>query len=116
MYFVSVLIKNGVLRRGDIFMVDNCSVHMKGDNGHLQDHLLHQLGVLMVPLPPYWCELNLTKLVFQTLVACLTAKRRRYNALSNDDFFNNIDDEMLNFTHDDVKLFYSKCGYTNDNN
>ena len=51
-YFVGVLIQKGLVRRGDIYVVDNCSIHMKGNNGHLQDHLLHQLGVLMVPLPP----------------------------------------------------------------
>ena len=50
-HFVSNLIEVGFLTRGDIFVVDNCTVHMKGDNGHLQDKLLQELGVLM-PTPP----------------------------------------------------------------
>ena len=52
-FFVAQLIELGVLRRGDVFVVDNCTVHMKGDNGNLQDKLLLELGVLMIPLPPY---------------------------------------------------------------
>ena len=110
-HFVGILIKKGVLQRGDIFVVDNCTVHMKGDNGDLQDQLLRDLGVLMVPLPPYWCELNPTELVFQTLLARLNAERRRYNATSNDTFFLDIDGEMGVFSHRDVKKMYIKCGY-----
>ena len=110
-FFVSRLIEVGFLRRGDIFVVDNCTVHMKGDNGHLQDKLLQELGVLMVPLPPYWCELNPTELVFQTLLARLVSERRRYNATSNDSFFDDIDGEMGRFTRKDVKSFFVKCGY-----
>ena len=110
-HFVGILIKKRVLQRGDIFVVDNCTVHMKGDNGDLQDQLLRDLGVLMVPLPPYWCELNPTELVFQTLLARLNAERRRYNATSNDTFFLDIDGEMGAFSHRDVKKMYIKCGY-----
>ena len=92
--FVAHLIETGFLERGDIFAVDNCSVHMKGDNGALQDQLLKGLGVLMIALPPYWCELNPTELVFQTLLARLTADRARYNSSSNDEFYDCIVDEM----------------------
>ena len=78
---------------------------MKGDNGHLQDKLLQELGVLMAPLPPYWCELNPTELVFQTLLARLASERRRYNATSNDNFYDDIDGEMGRFTRKDVNFF-----------
>ena len=110
-HFVSVLLEKGVLRRGDIFVVDNCSVHMKGDNGDLQDYLLEKAGVLMVPLPPYWAELNPTELVFNALVERQMGERRRYNASSNEDFYDDIDGELQNFTIKDVRSFYSKCGY-----
>ena len=110
-HFVAHLISAGTLVRGDIFVVDNCSVHMKGDNGSLQDQLLHKLGVLMVPLPPYWCELNPTELVFQTLLARLRSDRARYNSESNTKFYDNIIKEMMQFSYDDVIAFYLKCGY-----
>ena len=110
-HFVAHLISTGTLARGDIFVVDNCSVHMKGDNGALQDQLLEGLGVLMVALPPYWCELNPTELVFQTLLARLTAKRARYNSSSNDVFYNCIVDEMYHFSIDDCISFFKKCRY-----
>ena len=40
------------------FVVDNCSIHMKGDNSDLQGYLFEKAGVLMVPLPPCWVELK----------------------------------------------------------
>ena len=110
-HFVAHLISTGTLVRGDIFVVDNCSVHMKGDNGSLQDQLLHKLGVLMVPLPPYWCELNPTELVFQTLLARLRSDRARYNSKNNTEFYDSIIKEMMQFSFDDVIAFYLKCGY-----
>ena len=110
-HFVAHLIETGVLERGDIFVVDNCSVHMKGDNGALQDQLLEGLGVLMIALPPYWCELNPTELVFSTLLARLSSERARYNSSSNDKFYNCIVDEMYDFSIDDTMSFFIKCGY-----
>ena len=65
----------------------------------------------MVPLPPYWCELNPTELVFQALVARLSGERKRYKALNNNEFYYNIDDEMSRFKQSDVKSFFLKCGY-----
>ena len=109
--FVGYLIKMGTLVRGDIFVVDNCTVHMKGDNGNLQDKLLRDAGILMVPLPPYWCELNPTELVFQTLLARLDSERKRYNATSNDAFVDDIDGEMMQFNRRDVQSFFYHCGY-----
>ena len=109
--FVARLIEKGVLQRGDIFVVDNCTIHMKGDNSHLQDQLLQDLGVLMVPLPPYWCELNPTELVFNSLLMNMRSERKRYNAGTNDQFFDDIDAEMNDFTRDEVKSFFKKCGY-----
>ena len=34
--FVRILLDNGTLSRGDIFIVDNCSIHVQGDNIGLQ--------------------------------------------------------------------------------
>ena len=56
------------MERDNIFVMDTCSIHMKGDNGTIQDQLLEGLGVPKIALPPYWHELNLIDLVFQTLL------------------------------------------------
>ena len=97
--------------RGDICVVGNCSVHMKGDNGVLQDPLLHKLGVPMVPLPPYWYELNPTELVFQTLLARLRSDRVRYNSKSNTEFYDSIIKEMMQCSYDDAIALYLRYGY-----
>ena len=46
--YVSQIIQSGVLSRGDIFVVDNCSIHMRGDNFALQEALFNQAGVLLL--------------------------------------------------------------------
>ena len=56
------------MKRGDNFVVDNCSIHMKGDISDIQDYLLEKAGVLMVSLTRYWAELNSTELAFHVLV------------------------------------------------
>ena len=66
--FVSHLLSAGTLQRGDIFVVDNCSIHFMGDCQFIQSSLMEEAGVLMIPLPPYYAELNPTEYVFNTLM------------------------------------------------
>ena len=87
--------------------MDNCTVHMKGDSENLQNRLLEQLGILMIPLPPYWCKLNLTKLVFQTVTVRLNGERERYNGTFNDGFFTDFDGKLQCFNRCDVKKITS---------
>ena len=61
--FVSHLLSAGTLQRGDIFIVDNCSIHFMGDCQFLQSSLMEEVGVLMIPLPPYYAELNPTEYI-----------------------------------------------------
>ena len=84
---------------------------MEGDNGNLQNKLFQDHGVLMIALSPYWYKLNPTELVFQMLLARMKSERARYNTLSDDIIYDNIMNEMLNFSFDDVTSFYTKCGY-----
>ena len=65
--FVLLLLRKGTLIPGDIFIVDNCSVHMKGDNIGLQEALFKKHNVLMVTLPPYHPDFNPTELVLNIL-------------------------------------------------
>ena len=104
--FVKVLLQKGVLKKGDIFIVDNCTVHTKGDNTGLQEELFDHHGVLMITLPPYHPDLNPTELVFQTLLQRLRSIRARYNAITQQDFVNQIKLEMNSFTLSDVLSFF----------
>ena len=71
--------KQAVLSKGGIFIVHNCTVHTKSDNTSLQDELFNHHGILMITLPPYHLDLNLTELVFQNLLQRLVNLRARYN-------------------------------------
>ena len=65
----------------------------------------------MIPLPPYHLELNPTELVFNTLVQRMRSKQTRSSSKSNTNFLENIENEMMDFTREDVQSFYKKCGY-----
>jgi len=67
---VFYLISIGFLSRGDVFIFDNCTIHIhfKGENEWLQDVIWCEHGIMMAPLPAYAPELNPTELVFQTIV------------------------------------------------
>jgi len=85
--FVSHLIQASFLVRGDIFVVDNCSIHMKGENEYLQETLLEEMDILMIPLPPYYAELNPTEFVFNYLVQILKSKSTRYGVAGDSKYF-----------------------------
>ena len=65
--------------RGDILVVDNCTIHTMADNEHLQEVLFLKHGILMITLPPYHAELNPTELVFRALLMRLREIRFRSN-------------------------------------
>ena len=109
--FVWRLISIGTLRRGDIFVIDNCSVHVKGDNIGLQHALMSKFGILLLPLPPYHPELNPTKLVFNTLLMRLRSASSRYTAVNAMDFGMMIKMVLDQITMLDVIAFYQFCGY-----
>ena len=109
--FVGHLIEVGTLASGDIFVVDNCSIHMHGENKHLQENLFNDLGILKVPLPPYHPELNPTELVFNTLVQRMRSNHTRSSSKSNKVFLKKVITEIEKFSRDDAKSFYKKCVY-----
>ena len=88
--FVMHLLEVGTLRQGDIFIVDNCTVHMQGVNCGLKDALLNDHGIYMIPLPPYHPDFNPTEFVFNGLLQRLVAQRARYNSLDAYDFLDAI--------------------------
>ena len=44
--FVCKLLEEGVLERGDVFIVDNCSMHIYGDNTSSQQFLFDEYAIL----------------------------------------------------------------------
>ena len=109
--FVRNLINNGTLVRGDIFIVDNCTVHFQGDNEGLEEALWDIHGINMVFLPPYHPELNPTELVFHTLLERLKSEKARYMSLDAYDFMDAIVKCLNNIDCLDVINFYTECGY-----
>ena len=109
--FVKILLEQGTLQKGDVFVVDNCTIHMQGSNIGLQETLFEDFGILMIPLPPYHPDFNPTELIFNTLISRLRSQRARFNSLDAGDFLDAITLEMMNFDKFNVKQMYLHCGY-----
>ena len=109
--FVTYLVQSGALRRRDVFIVNNCTIHTQGNNSGIKEALWNIHGVLMITLPPYHPELNPTELVFNGLLQRLKAQRARYNSINATDFLDAILLELASFDILDVISFYGKCGY-----
>ena len=109
--FVKKLIENGVLQRGDYFVVDNCTIHYQGDNIGLPQTLWDNYQIRLIALPPCSPEYNPTELVFNCLQQRLKAERARYKAIDANDFLDAIKIELNSFDRLDVIRFYQKCGY-----
>ena len=117
--FVCLLLDNGVLQDGDVFVLDNCTVHLYGDNIGTQDFLFREHRILMITLPPYHPDFNPTELVFNTMLQRLAASRARYNCwripanvmMRETTFVDCMIYELDSFTYADILLFYKECGY-----
>ena len=92
-------------------MVDNCSIHCKGDNVGIQECLFRDHGILMITLPPYHPDYNPVEFVFRAVLERISSERARYNCLNADDFFDAICIEMGDFSLNDTLSFYNDCGY-----
>jgi transposase len=108
--FVLHLLQLNFLEPGDIFVVDNCSIHMQGTNQFLVETLWTECGILMVPLPPYTPELNPTELAFNAMTARIKASRSR-SILAPGHFAAAVKEEFNRMSRRDVKKFYTHCGY-----
>jgi hypothetical protein len=99
----------GILIQGDIFIVDNCTIHFKGECDDLQDLLWNECQILMIPLPPYHPEFNPTELAFQTLFQRLRALRCEDEL--TEDLKSDVQRTLDDISYRDVKRFFRKCGY-----
>jgi transposase len=109
--FVLHLIREGTLVEGDIFVVDNCSIHTKGENAELEDLLWREHEILMIPLPPYHPELNPTEFVFHHLVETLRAEYARYGCNSELEFRSVLELTIDQLGFGIVWKMFLKCGY-----
>ena len=117
--FIRILLYSGILQRGDIFILDNYTIHMYGDNVGTQQYLFEEFGILMITLPPYHPDFNLTELVFDTTLQRLSARRARYkcwriqlgNSWRDIAFEQCIVFKLDNFSRIDVLSFYRSQGY-----
>ena len=107
--FVGVCINEGIVRRGDILVLDNCTIHIKADNDCLQDVLLMEHGVLMLTLPPYYPELNPTELVFRCLVTRMRSLRCRSSY--NLEFLDSVRNVLDSISFRAVACWFDECGY-----
>ena len=109
--FVMHLIVEGTLKEGDVFVVDNCSIHFNGENKDLEKQLWEEFNILMIPLPPYHPELNPTEFVFAHLVMKLREKSVRVNATSEEEFVEMIENTIMEIPYGTVYNEYRHCGY-----
>ena len=92
-------------------MVDNCTVHILGDNVGLRETLMRDYGIIMITLPPYHSELNSTELVFNTLLLRLRNIIARYNSTDMPGFETMPKKILDSISVEDVIAFYNFCGY-----
>ena len=109
--FVQHLISKGFLVAGDIFIVDNCSIHFQGENQHLQETLLTSYNILMLALPAYHPEYNPTEFVFNYLLQEMRRVSIRYKAMTKDQFQQELWNVLSNIPLQYVYRYYQKQGY-----
>ena len=109
--FVMHLIEEGTLREGDVFVVDNCSIHFHGQNKELEKDLWEEFNILMIPLPPYHPELNPTEFVFAHLVMKLRERFVRTKAKNEREFVEMIENTIEEIPYGTVFNEYRHCGY-----
>lgn len=109
--FIRELLKSGYLRPGDILVLDNCTIHMGGENEFLQEVLWMEHGILLLPLPPYHPELNPIELIFNDLVQALRSNASRFVSLTQEEFNYEVQNFLSNVTHTQVEKKYKHRGY-----
>ena len=72
---------------------------------------MEEAGVLMIPLPPHYAELNPTEYVFNTLTERMRSTLAHGGMFDPALFKHEITCELKKFTHYDVAKFFYCCGY-----
>jgi len=104
-------LEEGTLEEGDVFVVDNCTIHFNGENSYLKEELWREFNILMVALPPYHPELNPTEFVFAHLVHEMRAKHARSAIKTDEEFLDCIESTIDELGYACVHNNYLHCGY-----
>lgn len=101
---------SGFFHCGDILVLDNCVIHIGGENTVLEEWMWDTFGVFLLFLPPRSPEWNPIELVWNTLVqrlkkvplAALYEIGQHSSAIASQHILSNI-------THKEVDKFFVKC-------
>jgi hypothetical protein len=107
-------INGGFLRRGDILVLDNAAIHVRGYNRDLKSWLWQEFNITLVLLPTRSPQYNPIEKMWNTLVMRLQSFHIPKNLM-----FTHITAKlavkiMQQFTHKDVAKSYVCCGYKVD--
>ena len=103
--FVAYAIRIGALQLEDILVVDNCTIHFKGENKFVEDVLYKYHNISLIPLPAYSLELNPIEKVFNTLVQCLKSRAAQSESNSDWSFIDTIHQILRSITVEEVRKY-----------
>ena len=109
--FVNHLIRIKFLIPGDIFVVDNCSIHMNWENRDLQELLQEKCNITMIGLPPYHPEFNPTEYVFNYVTQIMRSTAMRSTAFTTEEFEQKLINVLNTIPYSFVLKTYRKMGY-----
>jgi hypothetical protein len=105
-------IAHGFLRKDDVLIMDNATIHMFKENEVLEEYLWEEHGIFMLTLPTRSPEMNPIELLWNTLV-----KRMQRFFVEHQDglpIWQMATRVMNSFSHRDVFRAFRKCGYINE--
>ena len=109
---VSEAIHQGALRRGDVYILDNATIHLHGENDNLEEWLWENHGIAVLTLPTRAPELNPIELVWRSLVMKLRSPKRMGRA---SDGQHRVAKEAVRIfdrmSHRSIRAKFEQCGY-----
>jgi transposase len=109
--FIDKAIIKGFLLPGDILVLDNAAIHVKGESTNLFDFLWDNFQILLITLPTRAPELNPIELLWNTLNTRLQHHQFR-DGRPNKDAVAIAAGEILDaVTHKEIAKYYQHCGY-----
>jgi hypothetical protein len=102
-------IMKGFLRRGDILVLDNASIHRFKENVDLEEWLHTTFGIFLLFLPTRSPELNPIELLWHWLVISLRSFDHGAPRIHKDAIVYAAAEAMEAFTHQDVFKCYRHC-------
>jgi len=102
--FVYSMVEQGALNDGDVFIVDNASVHFAAETAEELSELVGAAGVRLVFTPVYSPELNPCEFVFAQVKRFL-----REHSHENKSFLAAIVEAFASVSHQNVENYYRSC-------